>query len=83
MAAASPDAQQLDALNALKWRCIGPPRGGRVIGMALDQMVVPGFAAFHVASEIRNPADPDEDDPEPSVDLDTPAVELGPDAGEE
>jgi hypothetical protein len=58
------------------------PRGGRVIGMALDQMVVPGFAAFHVASEARGAAG-DDDDPEPSVDLETPAVELGPDAGEE
>jgi predicted deacylase len=60
------------------------PGGGRVIGMAVDQMVVPGFAAFHVASETRSPdeLDEDSDDPEPAVELETPAVELGPDAGE-
>jgi predicted deacylase len=60
------------------------PRGGRVIGMALDQMVVPGFAAFHVASEVRGAADSgDDDDAGPGVEVETPAVELGPDAGEE
>ncbi len=35
MTAALPDAQQLDAL---KWRCIGPPRGGRVVAVAGDPM---------------------------------------------
>ena len=60
------------------------PRGGRVIGMALDQMVVPGFAAFHVASEVRGAADSgDDDDAGPGVEIAPPAVELGPDAGEE
>jgi len=61
------------------------PQGGRVIGMAVDQMVVPGFAAFHVASETRTADGDDEgtDDPEPPIDLEAPAVELGPDAGEE
>jgi predicted deacylase len=58
------------------------PRGGRVIGMAVDQIVVPGFAAFHVASEQRQSGAEDSDDPEPTIDLDAPAVELGPDAGE-
>jgi len=59
-------------------------RSGRVIGMAVDQMVAPGFAAFHVASEIRLLEGEDSDDPEP-VDLEVPAVEGGPDpdAGEE
>jgi predicted deacylase len=57
------------------------PRGGRVIGMAVDQMVVPGFAAFHVASEMRGGEPEGEDDPEPSVELDPPSVELGPDEG--
>ncbi len=33
MAAAPPDAERLDAL---KWRCIGPPRGGRVVAVAGD-----------------------------------------------
>jgi hypothetical protein len=59
------------------------PQGGRLIGMAVDQIVVPGFAAFHVASETRLLGDEDSDDPEPTIDLEVPAVELGPDAGEE
>jgi predicted deacylase len=58
------------------------PRSGRVIGMAVDQIVVPGFAAFHVASEQRQSGGEDSDDPEPTIDLEAPAVELGPDAGE-
>ena len=50
--------------------------------MAVDQIVVPGFAAFHVASEQRQSGAEDSDDPEPTIDLEAPAVELGPDAGE-
>jgi predicted deacylase len=59
------------------------PRSGRVIGMAVDQMVVPGFAAFHVASESRTGgSDEGTDEVEPPLDLESPAVELGPDLGE-
>jgi predicted deacylase len=50
------------------------PFGGRLIGMALDQVVIPGFAAFHIAWEGRTPSDDE------LVELDTPPVEtVGPD----
>ena len=32
---------------------IPAPRSGRVIGMAFDQLVMPGFAAYHIALEPR------------------------------
>ncbi len=34
------------------------PRSGRVIGMAVDQVVIPGFAAFHLATERAQPNAP-------------------------
>lgn len=34
---------------------IRAPFSGRVIGMALDQLVMPGFAAYHLASESPQP----------------------------
>jgi hypothetical protein len=58
------------------------PRDGRVIGMALDQIVVPGFAAFHVASPARAGESAESGGLEPK-DFETPPVELGPDSGEE
>lgn len=65
---------------------ITAPNSGRVIGMALNQVVLPGFAAFHIAAAAP-PAlvTQGEAEPEPpasgssgSVDLDAPVVEVPP-----
>ncbi len=50
------------------------PYAGRVIGMARNQVVMPGFAAFHVG--IETDERPDGDAPDPNDDL---ASEAGPD----
>ena len=36
-------------LNALKWRCIGPPRGGRVVAVAGD----PADPAHSISARAR------------------------------
>lgn len=38
-----PISDEVDTIRA--------PRSGRLIGMALDQLVMPGFAAYHIAAE--------------------------------
>ena len=53
------------------------PIDGRVIGMALGQVVIPGFALLHIGVEAPAPpseelaaslaADPDQDDPDATV----------------
>jgi hypothetical protein len=45
-------------------REIVSPYGGRVLGMALNQVVLPGYAAFHIGIDDA-PIDPDEGDDAP------------------
>ena len=42
------------------------PDSGRIIGMAFDQVVIPGFAAYHVASSAASPVSEPFDAPAPS-----------------
>ncbi len=48
---------------------ITSPREGRILGMALPQVVIPGFAIFHVGFEGAKVPSPEEDatapEPEP------------------
>ena len=69
-------------------RYILAPVAGRVIGMALNQSVLPGYAAFHLGTEtseqqaVEEAADPDEvveDDPDPEDRPDAPDPAVGED----
>ena len=69
-------------------RYILAPVAGRVIGMALNQSVLPGYAAFHLGTEtseqqaVEEAADPDEvveDDPDPVDRPDAPDPAVGED----
>lgn len=50
-------------------------QGGRVIGVALDQLVMPGFAAFHIATDEPMPSNGS-----PASAASLPSVDEGPDA---
>jgi len=64
----------IDPLNNVEREIVAPVHG-RVIGMALNQVVLPGFAAYHLGEETseqqavreaaRNPESPVEEDPAP------------------
>jgi uncharacterized protein len=53
------------------------PFRGRIIGMAVPQVVIPGFAAFHIG--IEQPGTEVEPEPEPAPEQETPAPAHRPD----
>lgn len=56
------------------------PFDGRVLGMAINQVVMPGFAAFHLGREAARTIDEAEPTPSPQLEPATDAVERGSDA---
>ena len=57
-------------------RVLRTPYAGRVIGRAVNQVVIPGFAAFHIGLALppETPPEPSAEEPEEPID-DTPAPE--------
>jgi hypothetical protein len=58
-------------------RVLRSPHTGRVIGRAVNQVVIPGFAAFHIGLAVP-PETPPEPTPPPGVDDPEEAVEEAP-----
>src|SRR5918997_3496970 len=62
-----------DPISNQQYR-IYAPLSGRVLGMALNQVVLPGFAAYRIGTETKAKpnatSEPDEEDVEEAVDAD-------------
>ncbi len=67
-----------DPLSSHQTRIVSPYRG-RIIGVAFDQLVMPGFATFHIAVSEGPPTDTPGPGLDPDPDFETPMADIEPD----
>lgn len=67
-----------DPLSSQQTRIVSPYRG-RIIGVAFDQLVMPGFATFHIAISEGTPLDTPGPGLDPEPDFETPLEDTEPD----